>query len=543
MIGKIVEEKGKIAFFTRYDPQLVASIKDIKGRKWNPDDKSWIIPLTTLTASKILKCAEQFGIEVNADLRFRIEEKSNLKSVLQSSSYAASGECPPIAGLGGELRPFQRAGVAYALRSRRCFIADSMGLGKTIQALAVIAADALYPAVVVCPASVKFNWERESAKWIPNVRHGLVSEQKKILSDGISILTYGELSKWADLISEASPKALICDESHYCKSHKSIRSKLVKEIAKNIPVDGVVLCLTGTPITNRPAEFINQLQILKRLEELGGWKHFIYHYCDAKDTRWGLKIDGAAHLDELNHNMRSLCYIRREKSDVLKELPPKQRSVIPVMISNRHEYNQISEITNEWLRENKGLRSKHMEKMTKISACKHVAAQGKIASIVEWVQDFCESGEKLVLFADHISIQKSLYEGLSPLGCAHVFGEDLPEVRQNEVDRFQNDKRVRVIVVSLGAGSVGITLTASSNVAFAEMGWTPAIHDQAEDRVHRIGQSDSVTAWYFIGIDTVDEQIAKLIDKKRIVTSQAVVGDISEERIIAELEDILIGEK
>ena len=165
------------------------------------------------------------------------------------------------------------------------------------------------------------------------------------------------------------------------------------------------------------------------------------------------------------------------------------------------------------------------EQLVRIEACKQAAARGKLAASKEWIENFLDSDEKLVVFASHIDIQESLANTFD--GAAHIFGSDDALTRQQNVDRFQTDPECRLIVCSLQAGGVGITLTAASNVAFLEQGWTPAAMDQAEDRLHRIGQKDSVNAWYLLDMNTIDGQIWNLIEEKRNVTEQVTQSILS----------------
>jgi SNF2 family DNA or RNA helicase len=167
-------------------------------------------------------------------------------------------------------------------------------------------------------------------------------------------------------------------------------------------------------------------------------------------------------------------------------------------------------------------RAAHAEQLVRIEALKQLAARGKIAAATEWITSFIESGEKLIVFAHHQEIQDELLV-LFP-SAAVVRGGDDVLIRQANVDRFQTDANCRLIVCSLRAGGVGITLTAASNVCFLELGWTPAEHDQAEDRCHRIGQKESVTAWYILADGTLESEIAALIEEKRSVVNAATDG-------------------
>jgi SWI/SNF-related matrix-associated actin-dependent regulator 1 of chromatin subfamily A len=316
---------------------------------------------------------------------------------------------------------------------------------------------------------------------------------------------------------------------------------------------------------NRPQELVSQLKILGRLEEFGGWHKFVTRFCNAYRDSYGWNISGAAHLEELNDKLREVCFIRRTKAEVLKELPAKQRSEIMVELSNREDYARAEADVVSWIRERvkadaefhrqiddlpeeiqetiianradaKAASAAQAETLVRIEALKQLSAEGKMEAVVEWIEDFIDSGEKLVVFATHKSIVKRLAEKFE---ADSITGDTPVEKRQAAVDRFQNDPAAKVIVCNIQAGGVGITLTAASNVAFVELGWNPAAHDQAEDRTHRIGQTDSVTAYYFIGEDSIDEWIYDLIEEKRVVVDATTDGVVREKKTSGMLKDLV----
>lgn len=435
-----------------------------------------------------------------------------------------------------------------------CFIADEPGLGKTIQALVIIEASSAYPALVLCPASVKWNWSRETNKWLPGKRVIVLSgkgSSETLDQYDVVICNYDVVRARQDQFNAVAWKAFIADESHYLKAPKAQRTKACQQIANRIPIR---LALTGTPVMNRPKELLAQLTVLGRLEDMGGFWKFVNRYCGCYRDRFGLNLDGATHLDELAEQLRSICFIRRTKEQVLKELPPKQRSIIDVPIDNKTEYREAEQDLLTWIgdratqeadflesiidleadehrravaahRDSAEARAAKAEELVRIEALKQIAAKGKLAEAKAWIENFLESDQKLVVFAVHKDIQHSLTTNFPD--AARILGSDKAVVRQENVDRFQNDPDCRLIVCSLQAGGVGITLTAASNVAFLEQGWTPSAMDQAEDRLHRIGQQDSVNAWYLLDMNTIDGQIWNLIEDKRSVTEQVTQSVLS----------------
>lgn len=444
----------------------------------------------------------------------------------------------------GVLRPFQVTGVLYAIEKKRTFIADEMGLGKTLQALVATRSLEAYPCLILCPNSLKFNWRNEIEKWLPSASH-YVFTPSNLLSLSIGtvpenlqfyILNYDLLKQTFDDLKKIPFKAIILDESHYLKNENALRTSFVHKLSKQVEY---IFCLTGTPTLNRPMELISQLKIMRRMSDFGGEGKFIDMFCV---KGYGGRLIAVKDLDILNFRLRETCYIRRNKKDVLKELPEKQKSIIPIEIDNRNEYikaetSLIYHLKSEankfgtldgFLDESK---QRYMANaLVRIETLKLLTARGKLKSILEWVEDFLESGEKLVIYAHHIEIQKAIFEYFDKqkseeFNVATLFSEQEILERQNNVDKFQIDVNCKLMVCSLQLGGLGITLTAASNVAFVELGWNPATHDQAEDRVHRIGQRDAVMAYYFLGEETIDDDIYALIQKKKIVVDATHEGN------------------
>jgi len=427
-----------------------------------------------------------------------------------------------IPGLGGTLLPFQRAGVAYALKAKRCLIADEMGLGKTVQALATIEAANAFPAVVVCPASLKLNWLREARHWLPlrDIRILGTDVETDIREADVLILNYDILHKYVPALVARAPQAVIFDESHYVKNFKSKRTQACIDLSRNIPIR---IALTGTPVLNRPVELASQLFILGRLTRFGGWRNFTNRYCDPCYGYGGhIDLSGASNMRELALILRDVCMIGRKKKDVLAQLPDKRRVTLRFDIEGRRKYNR---------EEGRVFAGTGLPPLPEVERLKQIAARGKMPAAIEWIQDLLASDEKLVMFAHHIEIQHALLAQFP--GAARIIGEDSPVERQANVDRFQNDAACNLIVCSLSVGGVGFNLHAASNVAFLELGWNPAQHEQAEDRLHRIGQKRAVTAYYLLASGTIDEDIEAMIEGKRAVV-ESVTGK-PDDRTLADL--------
>jgi SWI/SNF-related matrix-associated actin-dependent regulator of chromatin subfamily A-like protein 1 len=502
--------------------------------------------------------------EALAPLQEVREQHAHAAGLVQLS--AATEATLEVPGLGGELKPFQRAGVSYLLAQRRAFLSDEQGLGKTIEALATLEADGAYPAVIVCPASLKLNWLRELERWLPHrsvrllvgtgvrvddgglvgrpgaagdVRPGAAGAGRSgaaadarprlgaraaasVMAAELTIVNYDILAARLPQLHALAPRALVLDESHYCKNAAAKRTQAVRQLAAAVPRDGLVLALTGTPVMNRPAELISQLRILGRLEDFGSGVQF------------GQRFRGSdAHL-RLHWHLRARCFVRRLKADVLPQLPPKTRAVVPVELDNEAEYRLAERDVVAWLQSQpldlreldaKVAAALRAERLVRLNALKLLAARGKLHAALAWIHDFLSSGERLVVFAHHREIQRALLERFPR--ALHILGEDTHAAREHSLRAFQepDDAGNQLVVCSIEVAGQGITLTRSSNVAFLELDWTPAKHDQAEDRCHRIGQQDAVNATYLLAAGTIDETIATLLERKR-----AVIGAVTDGR-------------
>lgn len=449
------------------------------------------------------------------------------------ASHAKDSDRSFPAPEGKSYLPYQRAGIAYALERRCTLIADEMGLGKTIQAIGVInASPEIRNILIICPASLKFNWKNELSAWSCQALswsktswgwtgHGV--------SRLIYIINYDQLAK---LSVPEMWDLVVCDEFQYCKNQKAARTKLTAEHCKSARK---ILGLTGTPINNRPVELYSLLELLGGCEILSGtgkqrFTRFAWRYCAPKQVWTGKKLvwdfGGADHLEELQEKLRVNCMVRRLKADVLTELPAKRRQIV-VLGEESDDGYQITETDYE--NAVSSLRKGAKYAFEEISEARHLQALRKLDAAIKFIRDSADGNDrKLVVFAHHKDVIAGLRTGLADLGIAVIDGSTSQEERAESVRRFQEDDSCRVFIGSIMAAGTGLTLTAASHVIFVEMDWQPGNMVQAEDRCHRIGQRDSVLVQYLVVDGTLDSKIAKLLVRKLGVISAALDGAMPE---------------
>ena len=225
------------------------------------------------------------------------------------------------------------------MKQRRSFLADEQGLGKTVEALATIEADGAYPAIVVCPASLKLNWMREIGRWLPERSAQMLDGNRgAVPTADLTVVNYDIVAGRLEALTALAPRAVALDESHYCKNPGAKRTQAAQQLCASVPGEGLVLALTGTPVMNRPPELISQLRILGRLGDFGS------------GTQFGQRFRGHDAHQRLHWHLRARCFARRLKADVLPQLPAKTRAVLPVALDNEAEYRLAERDLVGWLR-------------------------------------------------------------------------------------------------------------------------------------------------------------------------------------------------
>ena len=409
------------------------------------------------------------------------------------------------------LYPFQKEGIQFGIDHHcRFLIADEMGVGKTIQAIALCY---LYkenwPVLVICPGSVKYNWKNEIMRWLGIKSSKIViinkSKQKTPKDIQVYIISYDMARRIHRKIPSLASGILILDECHNIKNKDALRTKCILPIAKKTKR---LILLSGTPILSRPLEGFTILSCL-RPDIFYNFYPYGERYCNPILTKFGVNWSGASNTKELHFIFKSLM-IRRLKKEVLHQLPPKQRTKFEIECDK----TIIQKIKNHY---NKG-----KEYRLSMAEIYKLTGLAKMKGITAYINDLIEAEVKFLIFAHHYVVMNAIERLLMKhkVDYIRIDGNVNGQERFKLVEHFQTNENCMVALLSINAASTGLTLTAASLVVFAELTWTPAIMIQAEDRVHRIGQEDNrVDVYYLYGKDTLDEYIFSKLDQKLLIVS------------------------
>lgn len=524
------------------------------GWRWDPLNRVWTAPADPLSLRRLLEVAEEEGVRVELD--------EGATHLLRGESAQGSDfpqvEIPTPEGL--RPFPFQVEGARFLLSREGALLGDEMGLGKTVQVLLAVNADpSIRRVLVICPASVKLNWEREARRWLVRpfetlVLSGTTPSPIPAPQGGqgaFVVINYDIVAAWEGELRRCTWDLLVLDEAHYVKDPNAKRSRAILGPKARNPISARKrVALTGTPIVNRPVELWPILAWLDH-RAWGNFWSFAKRYCNAHYNGYGWDFRGASNLEELRARLRPYM-LRREKAEVLKDLPEKIREII---VLPRNGFSSLVE--EEWavwnkyqgrlasLREEaeRARQAKDKDELARIlaeiRAVSQVAfnamstirarlAEAKAPKVAAFVKDLLEEKQKVVVFAHHRAVLEYLQKALEEYRPVLVWGGMSAQARQVAVDAFQSGE-ARVFLGSITAAAEGITLTASDTLVFAELDWRPGKMLQAEDRVHRIGQDRGVLIYYLVIEDSLEARMANVIASKMEVIRKAVENGGEEE--------------
>jgi hypothetical protein len=579
--GAVQQEPGRL-------PKDAASLEAgdtvyLKGKPmvvaWVSPDRVRTILLTPENAARSMKekgflHGKQFG-GITAGMRDVVVTPPTTAEVAQvaETTDKPAGRAAAEREMPEQLMAHQREGVLWLCQQGSGLLAYDMGLGKT--AIAIVAAD--YPALVVCPKSLKANWVKEVTMWRPDLTAVAVETGKKREAASlaaaeradVTVVNYDILSRYVEQFQARKFKTLIVDESHYIKNFRigprknektgqwrtvptgSARAIAVWEVAQSIPRRAL---LSGTPMSNKsPCEMFGQLHLVAP-DEFPKFKPFGERYCDPQQIRaQGRNIttyEGASNILELHERINGKYMLRKTK-DILN-LPEKWRrtKLISLDDATAKEYEAAASDLFAFIRARGGWeameRAERAEVLVRMNTLSHLTGVGKVEAFLEEVQQHWESTRRpLLIFAQHVDVQHALLNALKALNyrVGSILGGD--EDREATKERFQEGVPVSappeqrdyydILVLSIEAAGVGLTLTRAQDVFFIERTWTPSKLAQAEDRVHRIGQKNQVTITYFDAPGTLDEKFGEMLMKK-LATAKGVM-----EGVVLSQEDVAAG--
>lgn len=530
-------------------------LKSLKFR-FDPDRKTWYTTDERLY-NKIKNNFDDVINDVNGI------KKTISDNIEKSSATDANIDIPTPKGLA--YLPYQKAGIMRALESKNALIADEMGLGKTMQAIGVAQMTKPKNMLIIVPESVIRNWVREWNKWdTTNSAIGVLStadaKTGRLPSTPIVITGFTAATSNPTLLTDKKWDILVIDEAHRLKNSASKRTKSIfgeekwdsfnrqwTWIQKSIEADRTLM-LTGTPIPNQLSEMWPMIRRLDR-EGLGKSKHaFLGTYANkrmnsftGREEYYGINAEKSS---ELQQKLRGSIMIKRNKSDVLKELPAKQRKVVKLTADGNAQ-----EIISEEDKLYSTMRNSLQDSRVKTAAFKdmsrtrHALGLTKVDKAIDYVKGLLsqKNDQKIVVFSHHVDIANDICDALSQYGANTITGNDSLASRDASVEAFQNDPTKRILSCTITAAGVGLTMTAADIAVFVELTWTPGELMQAEDRIHRVGQKNGVWIHYLVYDNSLDMRMFELVASKGNIASKALDKDEMDD--YEEADDIVAGEE
>jgi len=507
--------------------------------RWSPEDKIWwtddarkVQPLVEYSSTEVIPFLEELDSKIQASYATELTDGS-----VMADQIKAFG-----AHRGMQLFPFQQAGVSYILKAKRCLIGDDMGLGKTMQAIAAASISDCPHIYICCPKAVATNWAAKISDWtggraeiLKGIKPGKPTSQSKWVIVPYSIVA----NRWQEL--DNSGAFVICDEVHYLKNPKAKRTAAilgswnatVRQSIKGLATKACYFVgLTGTPMPNRPRELHPVLTGGCRQRWAFGMQ-YLDRYCGPAEVwngrRYITTYDGATNTEELAKLLRENCMIRRTKKQVLKDLPAKIRDKVP-LDPEKYKGPALSREQIEHIES--AIALGELPEFEFISEIRHEQAMAKVPLVLDYIKqtriDERDGPAPAVIFAHHRDVAEQIQYGLQGLGCDCdlIYGGTPTEGRDLAVERFRTGETPFIVgtIGAMGTGVDGLQKRCST-VIFAEMDWVPGNMDQAEDRLCRIGQTDSVSVYYMILEGTIDTYLFRTGTDKRGIIGRVMADD------------------
>tara|TARA_B100000678_G_scaffold290445_1_gene303423 strand:- start:2892 stop:4601 length:1710 start_codon:yes stop_codon:yes gene_type:complete len=487
-----------------------------------------IIPDNANNVKQIKWILDRYPMEVLSKSVWQNKASTKFVKKITHTKIEKLSKATPGKQFRGKLLDFQKEGLDFLLKSSgNALLADDMGLGKTVQTLAYVASEKQsMPVLVIAPLVTLTNWQREIERFMKKKsRNGRIMENGNPTSTMIRtgkkedlgnfdfyIINYELLHKRLGDLLNLNIRTLVCDEVQHLRSKTTQKYTAIKKLAALKSINYRV-GLSGTPIYNHGSEIWSIVDILKP-GLLGNFKEFCEYFCYLDERGKAIVLENKR--TSLHEELKKHVMIRRKKSDVLKDLKDKVRYKEIIAADETYYKNQLDQIWHKHEEELKNAETEFYKSASyqrAIQSERQAAGIAKLPHVIDFVKNIMEIEESVVVFCHHKSIHKLLHESLHEFSPVSIIGGQTDKARQDSIDRFQNGD-TKLMIAGLRAGNLGINLTKAKYVIFAELDWSPAYHYQAEDRLHRIGQKNTVFAYYLIGSGTLDDHVADiLVDK------------------------------
>jgi SWI/SNF-related matrix-associated actin-dependent regulator 1 of chromatin subfamily A len=543
--------------WTQQEQALLSLIGQVEGTltEGSPPDRYWDLWKTHESLCRFLGTVPVATVAGGRRV-WRVQKpylplQHRIQRVIESYRVVPPPDAPSIpAPEGKHYTPFQRASIDTIIRRRHVLLADEPGLGKTIQAIGVM--NALEPdhrrlVLVVCPAFLCHHWRRMIQAW--DVHQRVIGNDVEAIRDlppdrsAVVVLSYERMVRSAAAIQSIPWDMVVFDEAHYLKNPQSKRSKVAWKIRAYR-----TLAMTGTPMLNRPRELWPYCQALDPQGLGRDWKAFHQRYCGLKRTRWGWEYNDATNVEELSWMLRSSFMIARQKA-YITDIPPKHVYAVVVEPERTSAYRRaqqeeeriLQRIAERRLSKERALADLDdirggftIDDLATLTKTRQIVGMAKAPVAAAHASSLIEQGKKVVIATWHRDVAATIHDtlaarllttndtdddsspadGTTPYTVV-VTGDMDHAQRQRLVDTFQTDPQCVALTMTMGALGMGVTLTAASHILIAELPWTPAMVEQTIDRIHRIGQTGSVTAQLICADGTVDGLIASHIAEKQ----------------------------
>lgn len=429
----------------------------------------------------------------------------------------------------------QKEAIQKLVENKRYVLADDMGLGKTTSTIIAALESGAKKILIICPASLKINWQREIENYTQ--RSVYISEGKNFSTEhDFVIINYDIIKNFHDpkkkddsQIIRAGFDLVVIDEAHYIKNPQAQRTKLINDFVKR--VDRLWL-LTGTPMTSRPIDYYNLLNLVDS-PVAKNWMAYVIRYCEGYQFKVGARkvwnVMGASNLEELRDRTSNMV-LRRLKENVL-DLPDKIITPVYLRLKSK-KYEEVMGDYYNWYEKNPDESKSLTVQFTKLTEVRQVIANEKILNTIELAENIIEQGKKVIIFCNFTNSLEQIVQHFGK-AAVRLDGSMSKPDRQNSVDKFQTDDKVKVFVGNIKAAGVGITLTAAEAVIMNDLSFLPSDHSQAEDRAYRYGQKNNVLVYYPIFENTIEGIIYDILNKKKQVIA-TVMGDVKNDVDIVE---------